>query len=189
MRWNSIPRLMLFHLIPLVFLQPQVHLLQLTLPLFSIAVWHFDGERQCHLWVLRAWQAWQLLTSESCTLIIIPYLLELEVGIKGNNGINLKAQSSSSRPSKATSTPRAKIIAWEIRSHKVWWVTSIAVLASINGGEFVKCQSYSCCSSPSCCFIRRCQRMESICHPGHFSLYQLNQHWIVNKRISEMTME
>src|SRR5258708_1064920 len=72
----SIPRLMLFHLIPLAFLQPRVHLLQLTLPLFSIAAWHFDGERQCHLWVLRAWQ---LLTSESCMLIIIPYLLELEV--------------------------------------------------------------------------------------------------------------
>src|SRR5260221_8841812 len=36
----SIPRLMLFHLIPLVFLQPQAHLLQLTLPLFSIAAWH-----------------------------------------------------------------------------------------------------------------------------------------------------
>src|SRR5258707_3757701 len=36
----SIPRLMLFHLIPLAFLQPQAHLLQPTLPLFSIAAWH-----------------------------------------------------------------------------------------------------------------------------------------------------
>src|SRR5258706_14265083 len=144
---------MLFHLIPLVFLCPQVHLLQLTLPLFSIAAWHFDGGRRCHLWVLRAWQ---LLTSESCMLIIIPYSLELEVCIKGNNAINLKARSSSTRPSKATRTPRVTIITWEIRSHKVWRVVSIAVLASINGGEFVKCQSYSCCSSPSCCFIRRC---------------------------------
>src|SRR6266481_5492033 len=126
----SIPRLMLFHLIPLAFLQPQAHLLQLTLPLFSIAAWHFDGERQCHLWVLRAWQ---LLTSESCMLIIILYSLELEVGIKGNNAINLKTQSSSSRHSKATRTPRVKIIAWEIRSCKVWvwWVVSIAVLVSI----------------------------------------------------------
>src|SRR5260221_2435905 len=44
----SIPRLMLFHLIPLAFLWPQVHLLQLTLPLFSIAAWHLDGERPCH---------------------------------------------------------------------------------------------------------------------------------------------
>src|SRR5258707_10427922 len=104
-------------------------------------------------------------------LIIIPYSLELEVGIKGNNAINLKARSSSNRPSKATRTPRAKIIAWEIRSHKVWQVASIAVLASINGGEFVKCQSYSCCSSPSCCFIRRCRRMDSICHLGHFSCH------------------
>src|SRR5260221_12661027 len=121
----SIPRLMLFHLIPLVFLQPQAHLLQLTLPLFSIAAWHFNGERQCHLWVLRAWQ---LLASESCTLIIIPYLLELEVGIKGNNAINLKAQSSSSRPSKATRPPRAKIITWKIRSCNVYRVTSIEAL-------------------------------------------------------------
>src|SRR5258705_708215 len=177
---------MLFHLIPLAFLWPRAHLLQLTLPLFSIAAWHFNGERQRHLWVLRAWQ---LLTSESCMLIIILYSLELEVGIKGNNAINLKAQSSSSRPSKATRTPRAKIIAWEIRSRKVWQVTSIAVLASINGGEFIKCRSYSCCSSPSCCFIRRCQRMDSICHLGHFSLYQSNQHLILNKCIIEMTME
>src|SRR5258708_3506770 len=163
----SILRLMLFHLIPLAFIWPQVHLLQPTLPLFSIAAWHFDGEKQCHLWVLRAWQ---LLTSESCTLIVIPYSLELEVGIKGNDAINLKAQSSSSRPSKETRTPRVKIIAWEIRSCKVWQVASIAVLGSINGGEFVKCRSYSCCSSPSCCFIRRCRRMDSICHLGHFSL-------------------
>src|SRR5258708_21330695 len=177
---------MLFHLIPLVFLCPQVHLLQLTLPLFSIAAWHFDGERQCHLWVLRAWQ---FLTSESCMLIIILYSLELEVGIKGNNAINLKAQSSSSRPSKATRTPRAKIIAWEIRSRKVWWVASIAVLASINGGEFAKCRSYSCCSSPSCCFIRTCRRMDSICHLGPFTLYQSNQHLIVNEHIIEDMME
>src|SRR5258706_9768417 len=182
----SIPRLMLFHLIPLAFLWPQVHLLQLTLPLFSIAVWHFDGESQCHLLVLRAWQ---LLTSESCTLIIILYSLELEVGIKGNNAINLKGQSSSSRPSKATRTPRAKIITWKIRSHKVWQVMSIAVLASINGGESIKCRSYSCCSSPSCCFIRRCERMDSICHLVHFSLYQSNQHLIVNERIIETTTE
>src|SRR5258705_1229511 len=178
----SIPRLMLFHLIPLAFLQPRAHLLQLTLPLFSIAAWHFDGERQCHLRLLRAWQ---LLTSESCTLIIIPYLLELEVGIKGNNAINLKTRSSSSRPSKATRTSRVKIITWKIRSCKVWWVMSIAVLASINGGEFVKCWSYSCCSSPSCCFIKRCRRMDSICHPGHFSLYQSNQHLIVNESLNE----
>src|SRR5260221_3451381 len=183
----SIPRLMLFHLIPLAFLWPQVHLLQLTLPLFSIAVWHFNGERQCHLWVLRAWQ---LLTSESCTLIIILYLLELEVGIKGNNAISLKARSSSSsRPSKATRTPRVKIITWEIRSRKVWQVASIEVLASINGGEIVKCRSYSCCSSASCCFIRRCQRMDSICHLGHFSLYQSNQHLIVNEHIIETMTE
>src|SRR5258706_4214849 len=128
---------MLFHLIPLAFLWPQVHLLQLTLPLFSIAAWHFDGERRCHLWVLRAWQ---LLTSESCTLIIILYLLELEVGIKGNNAINLKARSSSSRPSKATRTPRVKIIAWEIRSCKVWRGASIAVLASIHEREIAKCR-------------------------------------------------
>src|SRR5258708_6064876 len=182
----SIPRLMLFHLIPLAFLWPRAHLLQLTLPLFSIAAWHFNGERQRHLWVLRAWQ---LLTSESCMLIIIPYSLELEVGIKGNNAISLKARSSSSRPSKATRTPRAKIITWKIRSHKVWWVASIAVLVSTNGGEFVKCQSYSCCSSPSCCFIKRCQRMDSICHPGHFSLYQSNQHLIVNEHIIETMTE
>src|SRR5260370_40779770 len=65
----SIPRLMLFHFIPLAFLQPQAHLLQLTLPLFSIAALHFDGERQCHLWFLRAWQR---CTSESCSWIIVP---------------------------------------------------------------------------------------------------------------------
>src|SRR5258705_5164950 len=177
---------MLFHLIPLVFLWPQAHLLQLTLPLFSIAALHFDGDRRCHLWVLRAWQ---LLTSESCMLIIIPYSLELEVGIKGNNAINLKDRSSSSRPSKATRTPRVKIIAWEIRSRKVWQVASIAVLASLNWGEFGQCWSYSCCSSPSCCFIRRCQRVDSICHLGHFSLYQSNQHLIVNEHIIETTME
>src|SRR5260370_37196049 len=122
-------------------------------------------------------------------LIIILYSLELEVGIKGNNAINLKARSSSSRHSKATRTPRVKIITWEIRSHKVWQVMSIAVLARINGGEFIKCQSYSCCSSPSYCFIRRCRRMDSICYLGHFSLYQLNQHLIVNEHIIEMMME
>src|SRR5258708_16834891 len=68
----SIPRLMLFHLIPLAFLWPRAHLLQLTLPLFSIAAWHFDGERQCHLWVL---SACQLFSSKSYTLPIIPLSL------------------------------------------------------------------------------------------------------------------
>src|SRR5258708_12698408 len=92
----SIPRLMLFHLIPLAFLRPQAHLLRLTLPLFSIAVWHFDGERRCHLWVLRAWQ---LLTSESCTLIIIPYSLQLEVGINQNNPITLTPPTTTTKPS------------------------------------------------------------------------------------------
>src|SRR5260370_16944094 len=51
----SIPRLMLFHLIPLAFLWPQVHLLQLTLPLFIIPPSHFDSERQSHLLVLISW--------------------------------------------------------------------------------------------------------------------------------------
>src|SRR5260370_2891341 len=63
----SIPRLMLFHLIPLAFLLPQVHLLQLTLPLFSIAAWHFNGVSQLLLCFLISCQ---LLTYKNSTFII-----------------------------------------------------------------------------------------------------------------------